>query len=523
MSEPHQGVAALQEGETVSASPTVGSMWKSVENLPARFLWLVDLSLVVAAFVGAHLVAPHLSPFVAPGSVLGSWFARVGIPPSQGPDQFPPFHEVLGVLAIVAPATLMAFHLLGAYRPLLQQSRTRLVVNSLLGPLAGLGAVTMMLFAFRLNRMSRSLVFLFIAFSVTELITWRLGLRAYKLRRYLAGHYVRQVVLVGTAAHIRWLASYFARRVPEHAYHVLGCLLAPGDDASGEGPLPVPVLGEVGTLGALLVHRPISDVVAVQPDSHGQWLSDILASCDYLRVTLRIIPGALLSMELKDLLPVPAADALTIPSLLLRPVETDSELHFVKRIFDLVVATMALILLAPVFVIIAIAIKLTTPHLPVFYPWPVVGYKGRPFVGYKFTTMRAGDQAKAALAHLNEMKGPAFKITNDPRVTKLGRVLRKYSLNELPQFWSVVRGDMSLVGPRPPGPHELIHFEDWHRRKLSVTPGITCLWQVRGRNKITNFDDWVRMDLEYIDRWSLWLDFTILVRTVWVVVKGTGS
>src|ERR1017187_3012853 len=123
MSEPHQGVAALQEGETVSASPTVGSMWKSVENLPARFLWLVDLSLVVAAFVGAHLVAPHLSPFVAPGSVLGSWFARVGIPPRQGPDQFPPFHEVLGVLAIVAPATLMAFHLLGAYRPLLQQSR----------------------------------------------------------------------------------------------------------------------------------------------------------------------------------------------------------------------------------------------------------------------------------------------------------------------------------------------------------------------------------------------------------------
>jgi lipopolysaccharide/colanic/teichoic acid biosynthesis glycosyltransferase len=116
-----------------------------------------------------------------------------------------------------------------------------------------------------------------------------------------------------------------------------------------------------------------------------------------------------------------------------------------------------------------------------------------------------------------------FKIRRDPRVTPMGRFLRKYSLNELPQLWSVLVGDMSLVGPRPAFPHELAKYEYWHKRKLSVRPGITCLWQVRGRNRITNFDDWVRMDLEYIDTWSLWLDVRILVRTAIVVVSGSGS
>ena len=121
------------------------------------------------------------------------------------------------------------------------------------------------------------------------------------------------------------------------------------------------------------------------------------------------------------------------------------------------------------------------------------------------------------------MQGPVFKIKDDPRVTAIGWYLRKFSLNELPQLWSVLTGDMSLVGPRPAFPHELERYELWHKRKLCVRPGMTCLWQVRGRNRITRFDDWVRMDLEYIDNWSLWLDVKILFRTFWAVVKGTGS
>jgi lipopolysaccharide/colanic/teichoic acid biosynthesis glycosyltransferase len=205
-------------------------------------------------------------------------------------------------------------------------------------------------------------------------------------------------------------------------------------------------------------------------------------------------------------------------------VESHDEWLAVKRVLDVCVSVLLLILLSPLFLAIAIAIKLTTRELSVFYPWRVVGYRGRRFTGYKFTTMIAdADAEREKLADLNEMIGPVFKIANDPRVTQLGKFLRKYSLNELPQLWSVLKGDMSLVGPRPAGPHELQRYELWHKRKLSAKPGITCFWQVRGRNSISNFDDWVRLDLEYIQTRSFWVDCKILARTAWVVVRGTGS
>jgi len=122
----------------------------------------------------------------------------------------------------------------------------------------------------------------------------------------------------------------------------------------------------------------------------------------------------------------------------------------------------------------------------------------------------------------NIMKGPVFKLKDDPRITKIGKILRKFSLDELPQLWSVFKGDMSLVGPRPAGPHELKRYESWHRRKLSIKPGITCLWQVSGRNKIDDFDEWVKLDLKYIENWSLWLDLKILLKTIPAVLRGTG-
>jgi lipopolysaccharide/colanic/teichoic acid biosynthesis glycosyltransferase len=212
-----------------------------------------------------------------------------------------------------------------------------------------------------------------------------------------------------------------------------------------------------------------------------------------------------------------------LPALLLSPTHFDGHQRFVKRLVDVVGAGALMVLLAPVFGLIAIAIKLTTPDLPVLYRYRWIGHKGREFLGYKFTTMQANAELqKAELQHLNEMRGPTFKIKDDPRVTRFGRILRKYSLNELPQLWCVLRGDMSLVGPRPALPEELAKYQLWHKRRLMVMPGMTCLWQVRGRNAISDFDDWVRMDLEYIDSWSLWLDIKILIRTGWAVVAGTG-
>jgi lipopolysaccharide/colanic/teichoic acid biosynthesis glycosyltransferase len=168
-------------------------------------------------------------------------------------------------------------------------------------------------------------------------------------------------------------------------------------------------------------------------------------------------------------------------------------------------------------------VKLSSPG-PIFYRWKVVGCGGRPFTGYKFRSMVANaDALRDELTSLNEMTGPVFKIANDPRITTVGAWLRKYSLDELPQLYSVLKGDMSLVGPRPPLVTEYEQFTEYQKQKMAVKPGITCLWQVSGRNQISDFDEWVRLDLEYIRRWSLSLDLAILMRTVETVFSGSGK
>jgi len=194
-----------------------------------------------------------------------------------------------------------------------------------------------------------------------------------------------------------------------------------------------------------------------------------------------------------------------------------------KRALDIVVSGSLLLLLAPLFLVLGLAIKMTSPGT-VFYRWRVVGRGGRPFTGYKFRSMCSNaDDLKAQLAPLNEMQGPVFKLTNDPRVTKVGSWMRRYSLDELAQLYNVLKGDMSLVGPRPPLVIEYERFDDYQKRKLVVKPGITCLWQVSGRNEVNDFDEWVKLDLEYIHRWSLKLDFWILLKTAREVFAGSGK
>jgi lipopolysaccharide/colanic/teichoic acid biosynthesis glycosyltransferase len=193
-----------------------------------------------------------------------------------------------------------------------------------------------------------------------------------------------------------------------------------------------------------------------------------------------------------------------------------------KRTLDLWLGMLLTVALLPLLIMLTLAVRLSSPG-PILYRWNVLGRYGRPFTGYKFRTMvENADTLKAQLMASNDMSGPVFKMTRDPRVTSIGRWLRKYSLDELPQLWSVIKGDMSLVGPRPTFRSEYERFELWQMRKLSVVPGITCLWQSSGRNAIRDFSEWARLDLEYIDHWSLWLDVKILVWTVRAVLGGTG-
>ena len=195
----------------------------------------------------------------------------------------------------------------------------------------------------------------------------------------------------------------------------------------------------------------------------------------------------------------------------------------VKRLMDAVAATIGLVVLAPLFVVIG-GLVVMDSGWPVFFRWRVVGRCGRHFVGYKFRTIVSNaEELQAQLADQNEMSGPVFKMRRDPRVTGIGRVLRKYSLDELPQLWSVLKGDMSLVGPRPLRWHEYEVLTPAQRARFAVTPGITCLWQISGRSEIRSFDEWVRLDLEYIRTWSLWLDACILARTCAAVLQSRGA
>ncbi len=190
---------------------------------------------------------------------------------------------------------------------------------------------------------------------------------------------------------------------------------------------------------------------------------------------------------------------------------------------DVVGSAFLLVLLCPVFLILALLVRLSSPG-PILYRWYIAGKLGRPVRSYKFRSMYTNaDEIKSQLAHLNEMRGPAFKVTGDPRITPIGKWIRKYSLDELPQLYTVLKGDMSLVGPRPPLVNEYEKFTPYQKQKLAVQPGLTCLWQVNGRNNISDYDDWVRLDLEYIRTWSVWLDLKILAKTLPVVVFGSGK
>lgn len=212
------------------------------------------------------------------------------------------------------------------------------------------------------------------------------------------------------------------------------------------------------------------------------------------------------------------------PMLIFRSTPEESWQGIVKQLFDFTAALVLLTLLAPLMLAVTMLIKITSPG-PAIFRQQRSGLNGRPFTMLKFRSMVSdAEQRKQELEQLNEMAGPVFKLSADPRITPIGRFLRRYSIDELPQLINVLRGEMSLVGPRPLPVDEVMRFDDFaHRRRLSVKPGLTCLWQISGRNNLTDFREWVRLDLEYIDNWSLWLDFKILFRTIPVVLMGTGA
>ena len=279
----------------------------------------------------------------------------------------------------------------------------------------------------------------------------------------------------------------------------------------------VPVLGDIEDLDVIGKTHFIDEILVTLP-SDRELVKDVAAYAKGAGVDLRVVP------DLYDGLAygVPIEYLGQFPLLAVHQHQIPTVQLIFKRVIDIVISISALLFLLPLFAVVAVAIKLSSRG-PVFHHAYRVGKKGHPFLCHKFRTMVLNaERQQKDLAHLNERDGLLFKINKDPRITPLGRILRKYSIDELPQLWNVLRGEMSLVGPRPPLPGEYKQYAIGHLRRFEVVPGITGLWQVEARQS-PSFDDYINLDLEYVENWSIWLDFNLLLRTVLVVLAGTGS
>ncbi|MCF7686657.1 MAG: sugar transferase [Cephaloticoccus sp.] len=270
-----------------------------------------------------------------------------------------------------------------------------------------------------------------------------------------------------------------------------------------------------------LLHQHAVNTVILHLDGLGPaTVSRVVSACDHEGVEMLIHPGVQLSSPFRLSMDQLGGD----PVMYYRAQSARPLDLALKQVLDYIGAIILIVLTSPLFLLCVILVRFTSAG-PVIFRQKRAGLNGKPFVMYKFRTMHEGaEAAQPALAARNEMSGPVFKIATDPRITPVGRFLRRHSLDELPQLWHVLRGEMSLVGPRPLPLEEVSRFtENTQRRRLSIKPGLTCLWQIRGRNDISSFEDWVRLDLEYIDQWSLWLDIKILFATVPVALFGRGG
>ncbi len=333
-----------------------------------------------------------------------------------------------------------------------------------------------------------------------------------------SGRNLRNVIFVGgSAASANRLLNEIEKN-PLMGLSVKGWIRIEGDNLNEAVP-NLPLAGSLQSLPETLNAGSIDCVMFLTSGETKEEVKDAILQCSDrgLEVLVKhdFLKKGIQKIDLEDINGMPFINFYSgpshIPSLLL------------KKIADRVVSAILLLLLSPIFLLVALSIKLTSPG-PIIFKQYRIGKNGRKFVFFKFRSMvNNAEQLRATLIKKNEMKGPVFKIKEDPRITKIGKFLRKTSLDELPQIWNVFIGDMSFVGPRPPLPSEVQQYTDWQRRRLSIKPGITCIWQVEGRNSVLNFSDWAKMDLDYIDRWSIWLDLKLFLKTIFVVLQGTGK
>jgi len=467
-------------------------MLKEKEKVLRRFLIFVDACVLVLAYFFALLSNNLLSPPALP--LQRYWLA----------------------LVIAIPYWCLALYANGLYQSM--RTRTYLeifwaVIKSAVVTFLLLGTF---IFLFKLTFMSRLFFLLFMGLGF--LLIW-----LEKTAIFMSSHYVRRqglntrrLLIVGTGKR----ANDFIKKAdqhPEWGFEIVGAI----DDEPGRGVHRVGRLNVTGTLEdiPMIFHRDaIDEVVFVVPRSRLNSLQGAIDDCETEGVVVTV------AVDLFDTkLARSSVDELDgMPLLHFKTTHAKEWELLIKRLFDFAASGVGIIVLSPLFLVMAIFIKATSKG-PVFFKQNRLGLAGRRFTLYKFRTMRQGaHDVLSDVSDLDSMTTPEFREKKTQWITPIGRFMRKFSIDELPQLINVFVGHMSIVGPRPTVPDEVEKYKDWQRRRFSMKPGITCLWQVNGRNNIA-FEDWMKLDLEYLDNWSLWLDAKILMKTVPVVMFGIGA
>ncbi|RJO61675.1 sugar transferase [candidate division WS5 bacterium] len=452
-------------------------------NLLGKYLWNENLR-----SISYYAIYMGLLPVLL--VIWGGLLSYFGMYKSSG------IKRVTEVIVIVLKTTLVGFILFGSYVFMLrmQEDISRLFIGFTFFSAALLISLEKMVFTY---------------------ITKVLSKRDKSFKSSLIAF--RRVLIIGTGKRARKFIKIIETN-PDWSIKIVG-IMDMEAEKKGEIIEGHEVIGTLDDIPDVINANVVDEVVFIVPRSWLNKIENVLYYCESAGLKVHI------AVNLYDLKFSRAkqTDLQGFPLLVFESTPEKLGHLFIKRVIDFVSSGIAIVLLSPVFVVIAVLIK-TTSKGPVFFEQARCGLYGRQFILYKFRTMIINAESKLKdILKYNEMDGPVFKMTNDPRVTKIGKWLRKSSLDELPQLWNVFMGDMSLVGPRPPLPSEVNNYDNWQRRRLSMRPGITCLWQASGRNKITDFREWMRLDLEYIDNWSLWLDFKILVKTIPVVFLGIGA
>ncbi|UFS68819.1 sugar transferase [Geomonas sp. RF6] len=459
-----------------------------------KFIFGVDALLVAVSFAVAYMVRDYM--------VVGFL------------HPLPPLEQNLQLMIVVLPMWIMLLRAFGAYDSMREKGFGHIFWGVFEASLVATLACATAAYLLNMGILSRPFLLIFFGLASTTVMMEKLVIFLIMRKVWKTGVNQRVMLVVGSGPRALKFANVIESH-PEWGVRILGFIDEP--EMQGKAVGKGQVIGTFDDMAQILDENVVDEVVFIMPRQFFDRLDKYIGVCEKVGVKATIavdfFDTAIAKPGIREIEGIPLLTFDSTPK--------DFVFLTLKRTLDIAFCTLGMIAISPIFLFIALAIKLTSKG-PIFFSQVRVGLRGRPFRILKFRTMVVDAEARLAeLRKQNELEGPAFKMKNDPRITAIGRFLRKTSLDELPQVLNVIAGDMSLVGPRPPLPAEVQRYERWQRRRLSMRPGMTCIHEVVARNN-KDFNFWMKLDLEYIDNWCVALDLKIIARTFLTVVRGTG-